>query len=231
MLCWSLCHVGFITGCGHGLHFSLGSLHITSFPLRFPGHFQFNPSKSSVFSNTFLLFKFWEVTKGNRNSLYCFGSFLSSLDQLEGKFIVPGTGLFKKYLLLVFHLLEEALSFHVTKPSLELHICTPSKLMCFLIAFPNILSVTSSSASNCSIFPISSFTAPVFSYPPSSSWSLFTFLASEITFCYTLTPQDLELGSTNKNMWHLCIWVASLSSIHLSAKLIISFYYSITVCI
>lgn len=154
------------------LHFSLGSLHITFFPLRFPGNFQFNSSKSSVFSNTFLLFKFWEVTKANRNSLYCFGSFLSSLDQLEGKFIMPGTGLFKKiYLLLVFHLLEEALSFHVTKPSLELHICTLSKLMCFLIAFPNILSVTPSSASNCSIVPISSFTAPVFSYPP--SWSSF----------------------------------------------------------
>lgn len=94
LLCWSLCYVGYITGCGYWLHSSLGTLHITFFPLVFPGHFQSISSKSSVISNTVLLFKFWEVTKGNGNSLYCFGSLLSSLDQLEGKSIMPSTGFF-----------------------------------------------------------------------------------------------------------------------------------------
>lgn len=141
LLCWSLCYVGYITGCGYWLHSSLGTLHITFFPLVFPGHFQSNSSKSSVISNTVLLFKFWEVTKGNGNSLYCFGSLLSSLDQLEGKSIMPSTEFF--FFKLVFQLLEEALPSHVTKPSLELHICTLSKLMCFLIAFPDLFSVTS----------------------------------------------------------------------------------------
>lgn len=135
--------------------------------MRLTGQFQFNSSKFCVQSVCYLqqwalTFKFWEATMGNGNSLYCFGSLLASLDQqLKGKFIMPGTGLF------LFLISLMALGGNKTIPCGITFIQTTYmylKLIHFLTAFSDILSVTS--PSNLSIFPISFFIAPLTYHPP-----------------------------------------------------------------
>lgn len=66
-----------------------------------------------------LFFEFWEATKGNSNTLYCFGSLLGLTDQqLEGIFPMPVTVVFIDSL----WLLGATLSSHVAQPHLN-HIC------------------------------------------------------------------------------------------------------------